>query len=96
MRYSSGVTVDERIGENVHHLMWRRRMTVSATSAEMGLSKASLSRKLRGEVVWMARDIEAAARILDVEPGELFSGVLVLPHLDSNQEPAGLRLLQVA
>jgi transcriptional regulator with XRE-family HTH domain len=82
------MTVDERIGANVHALLWYRHLRQEALTESMGVSRSSLAKKLRGEVVWMARDIEAAARVLNVDPGHLFTEVEVLPHLDSNQKPA--------
>ena len=67
------MTADERIGANVHELMWRGRIKPGDMCAAMGVARSSLNRKLRGEVAWSARDIDAAARILGVDPGRLFS-----------------------
>ena len=84
------MTIDEAIGANVHELVWRRRLQQKPVYEAMGLSRGSFAKKLRGEVVWNARDIAAVAGVLGVDPGELFEGVL--PHLDSNQKPAGYRM----
>jgi hypothetical protein len=81
----ASMSIDEVIGTNVHELVWRRRLQQRPVYEAMGLSRASFAKKLRGEVVWNARDIAAVAGVLEVEPGVLFT----LPHLDSNQEPAG-------
>ena len=72
IRYTGAMTIDQRIGTNVHELLWQKRMRQEPLMREMGLSRSSLARKLRGEVAWMARDIDAAARVLDVDPGQLF------------------------
>ena len=59
------------IGERVHQLMFRQRITQTALAPQMGLSQAGLSRKLRGEVAWYARDIATAAHVLGVTPNDL-------------------------
>jgi transcriptional regulator with XRE-family HTH domain len=66
------MTIDETIGANVHEMLWRRRLRQEALLAEMCVSRSSLAKKLRGEVTWSARDIDAAARVLGVDPGRLF------------------------
>jgi len=66
------MTTDERIGTNVHELLWLRRMRQETLMTAMGISRSALAKKLRGEIVWKAEDIEAAARVLDVDPGRLF------------------------
>jgi transcriptional regulator with XRE-family HTH domain len=66
------MTTDERIGTNVHELLWKRRVRQSTLAAAMGLSLSSLAKKMRGEVVWKAEDIEKAAEVLNVDPGRLF------------------------
>jgi transcriptional regulator with XRE-family HTH domain len=73
------MTTDERIGANVHELLWRRRLRQEALMHAMGLSRSSLAKKLRGEVVWKAQDIEHAARVLNVDPGRLFAEQTELP-----------------
>lgn len=80
------MTIDQRIGTNVHELMWQKRMRQEPLMREMGLSRSSLAKKLRGEVAWMARDIDAAARVLDVNPGRLFDGAegIALPGKETH------------
>jgi len=66
------MTVDERIGANVHQLLWLRGLKQRELYEEMGVSRESLAKKMRGQISWLARDIDAAARVLNVEPGRLF------------------------
>lgn len=95
------MTMDERVGENVHRLMWQKRIRRQPMCEALGLSPSTLSRKMRGEVAWSASDIAKAAEVLDVEPGSLFVGarepvVRLLPHPDSNGEPAGYQMALAA
>lgn len=61
-------------------MMWDKRVTHRAIYEAMGLSRASLSKKLRGEVAWLAVDVLAAAQVLGVEPGDLFAGAVPEPR----------------
>jgi transcriptional regulator with XRE-family HTH domain len=75
--------IDELIGERVHHLMWRRRLSQKALGTVLGIGQSGVSKKLRGQSTWSVADLYAAASLLGVEPGDL------LPRLDSNQQPSG-------
>ena len=66
------VAIDKVIGGNVHQLMWERHVRHQELYAAMGLSRSSLTKKMRGEVAWSASDIAKAAEVLDVDPGRLF------------------------
>ena len=66
------MTVDEVIGRNVHHLLWDKRIEQSRMVEAMGVSRATLHKKMRGETTWLGRDIDAAAKVLGVDPGRLF------------------------
>jgi transcriptional regulator with XRE-family HTH domain len=63
---------DVAIGERVHQLMWRRRISQTQMAETLGVAQPTLSRKLRGERPWFAAEIAAAARSLDVSIGSLF------------------------
>jgi hypothetical protein len=82
VRHSSALWIDEAIGERLHHLMWKVRITQAAMGPRMGVAQPVLSKKLRGTVTWTARDIIAAAAILGVDAGSL------LPQVDqgANEE----------
>ncbi len=74
-------SIDEQIGEIVHHVMWRKRVSQVAIAPALGIGQSAVSRKLRGQNPWSVADLYAAAGALGVEVGEL------LPRLDSNQQP---------
>ena len=65
------ISVDAQLGARVHQLMFLRRLSQTAMAPKMGLTQGNLSRKLRGEVAWYARDIATAARVLGVTPNDL-------------------------
>ena len=67
------MTIDQVIGSNVHELMWRQRVKQAAMLNALGVSRSTLTKKLRGDITWMAKDIEKAAEVLNVDPGRLFS-----------------------
>jgi len=76
-------SVDIQIGERVHQMLFRKRLSQTKVAPKMGISQSVLSRKLRGEIIWTAEDVLAAAQILDVPVTAL------LPRLDLNQQPSG-------
>ncbi len=75
-------SIDAQIGERVHQLMFRRRLSQTVVAPFVGVGQGTLSRKLRGEVAWSAEDVIKVAAVLAVEPAVL------LPRLDSNQQPS--------
>ena len=79
-------SVDEVIGRNVDFLIWRHREKKATTAAALGISPQSLSQKLTGQRPWTASEIQRAARRFRVKIDDLF---VMLPDLDSNQEPIG-------
>lgn len=67
------MTTDQIIGENVHRLMWRNHIRQDSIYRALGVSRSTFAKKLRGEIAWLAKDIDAAAKTLGVEPGALFA-----------------------
>jgi transcriptional regulator with XRE-family HTH domain len=65
-------TVDRRIGQTAHMLMWNARISQTDMGRLIGMNQSYLSRKLRGEVRWYATEIEAVAKVLGVSAGVLF------------------------
>lgn len=66
---------DTLIGERIHQLMFRRRVTQTQLAAEMLLTQSALSKKLRGNSKWSVTDLIYAAQALDV-------GLMDLMHED--------------
>jgi hypothetical protein len=67
-----GVTVEERIGARVHQLLWEQRKTQRDLYVELGVTRFTLHKKMRGEVGWSASDIAVAAEVLGVTPNDLY------------------------
>jgi transcriptional regulator with XRE-family HTH domain len=65
--------VDEAIGFNVHALLYRRKASQKQLALALGITPSVLSKKLRGDSAWSARQVSVAANYLDVEPGRLFT-----------------------
>jgi transcriptional regulator with XRE-family HTH domain len=86
MAYIHGMTIDAEVGKNLHLRMWQRGITQERLARRLGVTQATVSRKIKGRAPWTLTELYEAAAALGVEPGDL------LPHLDSNQEPFGLRL----
>ncbi len=80
-------SIDEEIGERVHHLMWKARITQTAMAPRLGVAQSVLSKKLRGAVTWTARDIVAAATILGVDAGSLLPQVGSAADAEDPQQP---------
>lgn len=74
--------LDIEVGEAVHRLMFRRRITQTSLCKSMGMTQSTLSKKLHGERKWTLEDVYSAASALNVPLDEL------LPRLDSNQQPS--------
>ena len=75
-------SVDEVIGERVHGIMWRRRISQDALAPQLGIAQSALSRKMRGQVQWTARDVAVVAAVLGVEVADLMPSPAELEGLD--------------
>lgn len=64
--------IDQTIGFNVHALLYRRKSNQKQLALVLGVTPSVLSKKLRGESSWSARQVALTAVFLDVEPGRLF------------------------
>ena len=58
------IDTDVIVGARAHMLMWRGGRSQAAVSAALGMAKSQLSRKLKGERPWYAREIVEVARVL--------------------------------
>jgi len=81
----------ENIGATVAAQRWRKKITQGQLAAAVGMSQPNLSKKLRGEVPITIQDLMRIGRVLDLDPADL-----LLPRLDSNQQPSGYQYPQVS
>lgn len=63
---------DARIGQNVHNMLWARRIMQKDLAAELLVTSSVLSKKLRGSSGWSAVQVEVAANFLGVDVGTLY------------------------
>ena len=66
--------INAAIGERVHRVMWKRRITQSALAEHLGMSQSAISRKLHGDRPWDADDIIHVADALGLTLDWLFFG----------------------
>ena len=85
------VNLAVEVGANIHQVMWRKKITQAQLGATIGVGQTTAGKKIRGEVAITVVELMQIARLLEVEPGDL----LVLPRLDSNQQPSGYLFTQV-
>ncbi|WP_368731381.1 helix-turn-helix domain-containing protein [Leucobacter sp. OAMSW11] len=78
-----GQSADETIGERVHQLMWRARLSQTSFAPELGIGQAALSMKLRGRRGWSADELRTIARYFGVSTDYLFG-------LSDGVGPAGI------
>ena len=99
--------LSRQVRENITMLLFRMNWRQNDLARATGMTKSKISRKMAGDAEWTVPEIEAIARALGVLPGEMLGeipeynewsssfGGIGLPHLDSNQEPADLRSVEV-
>ena len=63
------------VGERIHAVMWRQKMSQTRLAPMLGLSQSVLSRKIRGDVPWWLAEVFTAAQVLRVSVGELLPPV---------------------
>lgn len=68
----------------------RRRMTQTQFAELLGMSRTQISARDRGEKPWTLDEVQRAAHVLGVP-----LAVLLLPRLESNQQPSGYGDAQV-
>jgi transcriptional regulator with XRE-family HTH domain len=96
-------TADQLIGERIHHLMWRQRISQTRLAAMLGMTQGALSKKVHGERPWFASELIAVAKALNTQVSALLPiefdpdpPVVPLPRLDSNQQPFDHSCVDVA
>ncbi|WP_411157526.1 helix-turn-helix domain-containing protein [Nocardia otitidiscaviarum] len=63
---------DEFIGERVHAVMWRLKMSQTDLAAELGITQTALSHKLRGKRPFYARELGAVSVALGANPAYFY------------------------
>jgi transcriptional regulator with XRE-family HTH domain len=96
-------TADQLIGERIHQIMWRQRLTQGQLAAKLGLTQTGVSKKIHGERPWFASELIAVAKALNTQVSALLPvefdpdpPVVPLPRLDSNQQPFDHSCVDVA
>ena len=74
-------SLDARIGERVHQLIWRARTTQKELSKVLGMTPATISRKIRGERAFSTEELVSVAKIFGVSIAVLFG--------EKENDPAG-------
>ncbi len=60
------LSIDELIPERILIWMHRRRVTRTVLADALGVTTASLSRRMTGSTAWTVKDLLAAAQVLDL------------------------------
>lgn len=74
----------------------RARVPAASLAAVLGIAQPNVSRRLNGHIAFTVDEIAAVAAALRVPPAAFLPDPATvpawrLPHLDSNQEPAGFQ-----
>ena len=67
----SAQTVDQRVGELIRFWMYRRDINQPQLGKLLGLTRATVSRKISGKVTWTVTELAKTAAILEVPLSEL-------------------------
>ena len=73
---------------NVRAEAARRGMSQTRFALAMGMSRTAVSQRYSGHTPWTVDEMQRAARLFGMRPADL---LVVLPRLDSNQQPSGYR-----
>lgn len=96
-------TYTELVGEEIRLLCMRRHVSGKDLATVIGVSQVGVSRRMTGETPWDINELAAVAEAFGLPIAALLpppsaapvpaprvrSRKAKLPHLDSNQEPAG-------
>jgi len=75
--------IREAVAAEVRAMMGRRNVRQHELAVRLGRPDVWVSRRLKADVPMSLEDLESLARVLNCGIADL------LPHLDSNQKPAG-------
>lgn len=65
---------DEQLGEAIHQVMWRRRITQTDLARQvLGITQSALSQKLRGKRPFYAGELVAIADALELDLNDITS-----------------------
>lgn len=61
-------TTDVELGRSIHYAMWDRQVTQVQLAARLDIDQSTLSKKLRGRIIWTVADLLSVAAALHVDP----------------------------
>lgn len=87
------LTVDARVGEEIRFWMYRRGVKQPEIAQALGLSVASVSKKMAGKVSWSVTDLAKAAALLNVSIDELIpaDAIEIARAMSTKSAPCGAR-----
>ena len=71
MKVQHGLAPDEAIGMTINQHLFARKMSGNSFGPVIGVSGATVSRKLRGNVGWSVTELLTAASFFGIEPADL-------------------------
>ena len=71
MKVQYGLAPDEAIGMTINQHLFARKMSGNSFGPVIGVSGATVSRKLRGNVGWSVTELLTAASFFGIEPADL-------------------------
>lgn len=69
------MTTNQAVGEKVHSLMWRKRISQQALAKALGTTQSSVSKKVHGARPFTLDELMTTATVLGVKPSELLADV---------------------
>lgn len=87
---TDGLTDDlgREVGERIHAVMWRQKVSQIRMAPVLGLTQPTLSKKIRGDLPWWLAEVFTAAQFLGVTVDELLPP---LPGAPDDDQPSGAR-----
>ena len=95
------MSADRAIGLAVNQQIFARGIQAQELATPLGLTKSSVSRKLRGNVSWSADEVLRTAMFFDIEPADLMptpdgmGGWIPAPFKPARRRDAGTLVPQV-
>lgn len=77
-------TFDEQLGQAIHEVLWRRKITQTVFAEVLNISPSALSQKLSGRRPFFAGELSVIAASLGVPVADLLPAIEVDPPRDPN------------